>query len=399
MANVVAGTDFGLNFAEFDIARINQLFPTQRQPNFYAGDLRRVGSQEYRYEFFGNGFRYDANGVPQSGTVTAYQETQFGQLVWRLDGASVPVTQVRAWIVNGQTEAALSSLLRGDDVFVGSAVSDYIIGFTGRDLIDLGAGEDLGFGGSGNDTIIGGPGFDAMQLSGFQAEYSIVVWGETIAAVPNSPAVLAIDGIDKGVGVEFLYSFAEDDLSAVGPSNFSPLEYIASHGDLARAFGANATAGFDHYIYNGIFERRATTFDALEYLASYRDLRAAFGANEDQASTHYIVSGRAEGRAVTFDGLQYIATHPDLILAFGANRDAGSLHYITNGAAERRATDQFDAAQYLANYGDLRAAFGADQDAAAAHYISNGYYEGRTDDPLIGRPFAVDTAAAPDFLL
>jgi len=38
-------------------------------------------------------------------------------------------------------------------------------------------------------------------------------------------------------------------------------------------------------------------FNALDYLASYGDLAAAFGTDEHAAALHYIEHGRAEGRA------------------------------------------------------------------------------------------------------
>ena len=94
-----------------------------------------------------------------------------------------------------------------------------------------------------------------------------------------------------------------------------------------NAFGVNADLGASHYIQNGRFEGRTTTFDGLEYIASYGDLINAFGANADAGATHYIGPGHTEGRHITFDGLEYIASYGDLIIAFptrGGN--SGSRH-------------------------------------------------------------------------
>ena len=189
---------------------------------------------------------------------------------------------------------------------------------------------------------------------------------------------------------------AKDFLSEVGivpessPSSFfDGLQYIASYGDLIRAFGANEPAGRQHYERFGQSEgREADTFDEDQYLANYPDLQAAFG-NDTAATLHYIQYGFAEGRT-DVDGLQYIASHEDLIQAFGANEPAGEQHWLTFGHAEGREVDDFDEFLYLANYSDLQAAFGNDTEAATVHYIQYGFAEGRTDDL---------SAAASDFLI
>ncbi len=75
------------------------------------------------------------------------------------------------------------------------------------------------------------------------------------------------------------------------------LQYIASYGDLIRAFGANAAAGQQHYVLHGQAEgRQLDAFDENQYLANYADLRAAFGTNGAAATIHYITHGFFEGR-------------------------------------------------------------------------------------------------------
>ncbi len=164
-----------------------------------------------------------------------------------------------------------------------------------------------------------------------------------------------------------------------GGSPTTALEYVASYGDLIRAYGANAHAGRLHFERNGSVEERAITFDGTDYIASYDDLVHAFGTNARAGAAHYIVAGVREGRSTGFDGLQYIASYRDLVAAFGPDEHAGAVHFITYGDTEGRARDQFDTAQYLANYADLRAAFGSDEEAATIHFITHGQAEGRTD--------------------
>jgi hypothetical protein len=81
-------------------------------------------------------------------------------------------------------------------------------------------------------------------------------------------------------------------------SVYDGLEYIASYGDLIRAFGANAAAGIQHYQLSGQAEGRILDrFNVRQYLAKYPDLEAAFGTNYLAAITHFITNGYYEGRS------------------------------------------------------------------------------------------------------
>ena len=75
------------------------------------------------------------------------------------------------------------------------------------------------------------------------------------------------------------------------------LQYIASHADLARAFGADPAAGERHYLQYGQSEgRELDRFDEAQYLENYPDLQAAFGSDSKAATVHYIQFGLHEGR-------------------------------------------------------------------------------------------------------
>ena len=73
-----------------------------------------------------------------------------------------------------------------------------------------------------------------------------------------------------------------------GGSPTTALEYIASHEDLMRAFGANAAAGRQHYEHQGSIEERPITFDGLDYIASYADLSHALGGVNALAGANHI---------------------------------------------------------------------------------------------------------------
>lgn len=57
----------------------------------------------------------------------------------------------------------------------------------------------------------------------------------------------------------------------------------------------------------------------------------AFGADETAGANHYVNHGWQEGCTVTFDGLRYVAAYADLMAAYGADETAGTRHYIEVG--------------------------------------------------------------------
>ena len=298
-----------------------------------------------------------------------------------ISGFAVPAATFWSQVKADDNLGVLTSILAGNDTIVGSdqrtdaigqPIGDHLFGYAGNDSISAGAGFDILNGGPGNDFLDGGADTDQASYGGDSPQYKIVTYAGTTGVVSN-PA-FSMEGVDKLVNVEQLV-FAGQPLATPG-DNFSPLDYIASYADLMPVLGANAQAGFDHYLYAGANEGRTVSFDGLEYIASYRDLIAVFGANDAAGATHYIQSGAAEGRTATFDGLEYIASYGDLIQSLGVNPDAGTIHFITHGAAEQR-TVIFDPISYELANPDIAAAFGGDLLGATVHYITTGFYEHR----------------------
>ena len=75
------------------------------------------------------------------------------------------------------------------------------------------------------------------------------------------------------------------------------LQYIASYGDLIRAYGPDSLAGERHYERHGLAEGRSLDlFNERQYLANYPDLRAAYGTDLQAAIRHFIVYGYYAGR-------------------------------------------------------------------------------------------------------
>jgi hypothetical protein len=178
--------------------------------------------------------------------------------------------------------------------------------------------------------------------------------------------------------VAFFFVVPRAVIAAATPlSDLDSLRYIASHGDLIQAFGADVSKGRSHYEQYGVKEGRTITFDPNRYMASHPDLIMAFSGSEEKATRHYIEWGYREGRSTTtFDGLAYVASYADLIAAFGTDSVKATRHYIDWGFNEGRRVI-FNSLAYIASYSDLIAAFATDVVAGAKHYIEWGYKEGR----------------------
>jgi hypothetical protein len=278
-------------------------------------------------------------------------------------------------ILSADSEAGTAPIaLAGNElnnIVRGNAGANTLYGMAGADELD---------GMAGNDVLIGGAGADIARFHSARAANVIVAYGGTVA-VFNA----ANHETDWMKEIETL-QFDNLSLQTAGLPEFPALDYIATYDDLSRALGANAEAGFAHFVNFGFFEGRTQDgFDGLQYLATYDDLIRAFGADERRAAEHFIGFGLNEGRVRDgFDGLQYLATYDDLIRAFGADDRRAAQHFIGFGLNEGRVRDGFDGMQYLATYDDLIRAFGADDQRAAAHFISFGLAEGRVRDGFDG---------------
>ena len=277
----------------------------------------------------------------------------------------------------------------------GNDGANYILGNAGNNVMAGGAGDDTivtvtGIAGikpdAGFDRIDGGSGIDTLVLGGVQSDYHVLNSNGRDFLVTARGAT-EVSGVEQGAfGLTATQSWSN---VLAGTAKFDGLSYIAGYSDLRAAYGADATAGEQHFLRFGFAEGRALSFNALDYIASYSDLRLAFGTDATAGAQHFIQDGATENRSVSFDGWAYLASYGDLIQTYGANETAAAQHFIKFGADENRATT-FDAAAYAAVNPDLAAAFGTDQEALARHYVTYGYAEGRT----VGTSAAVVVSAS-----
>ena len=166
---------------------------------------------------------------------------------------------------------------------------------TGNGLTGTGNSDDNVFYANGsNDVLIGGAGNDTAVYSAASSTYTLFSYNGVVAVLTHGA-----DGDDRLQGIENI-QFADNTVATSTAVSFDAYEYIASYGDLIQAFGANAQAGFDHFVDYGFSEGRSTNlFDALEYIASNPDLIVAFGANASAGAQHYDQYGFNEHRTRT----------------------------------------------------------------------------------------------------
>jgi len=112
-------------------------------------------------EFTGQ-FTY-SNGSIAGGTVSSWTESLSGQMVFKITGASVAVTDLATWAATNNNAAAKAAFLGGADSLVGSQAADRMFGFGGNDTISGGGGSNYLRGDDGDDSIAGGANFDDIN--------------------------------------------------------------------------------------------------------------------------------------------------------------------------------------------------------------------------------------------
>ena len=221
-------------------------------------------------------------------------------------------------------------------------------------------------------------------------------------------------------------------------SVYDPSFYLSNNEDIRNAFSKRSPAGvvmiddaavLRHFVSCGMAEGRrgSESFDVLSYYNRYPDLRRAFGANLTALYGHYLSSGRAEGRIATgcaslagavasqggtdyspvYDFDFYTSNNGDVLSAFttvkGGLRfvdDAAVLrHFVSCGMAEgRRGSESFDVYGYRNRYADLRKAFGQNLKSYYIHYLNCGIKEGRNGASATGYEGFIVSSAYSTYL-
>ena len=241
-----------------------------------------------------------------------------------------------------------------------------------------------------------------------------------------------------GTGCSKIEGYATNINGVDYSSVYDPSFYLSNNEDIRSAFSKRSPAGvvmiddaavLRHFVSCGMAEGRRgnESFDVLSYYNRYPDLRRAFGANLTALYGHYLSSGRAEGRIATgcdslagavvsqggtdyspvFDFDFYTSNNGDVLNAFTAVRgglrfvdDAAVLrHFVSCGMAEgRRGNESFDVYGYRNRYTDLRKAFGLNLKGYYIHYLYCGIKEGRNGASMTGYEGLIMSSAYSTYL-
>ena len=241
-----------------------------------------------------------------------------------------------------------------------------------------------------------------------------------------------------GTGCSKIEGYAKTINGVDYSSVYDPSFYLSNNEDIRNAFSKRSPAGvvmiddaavLRHFVSCGMAEGRrgSESFDVLSYYNRYPDLRRAFGANLTALYGHYLSSGRAEGRIATgcaslagavasqggtdyspvYDFDFYTSNNGDVLSAFttvkGGLRfvdDAAVLrHFVSCGMAEgRRGSDSFDVYGYRNRYADLRKAFGQNLKSYYIHYLNCGIKEGRNGASATGYEGFIMSSAYSTYL-
>ena len=180
-----------------------------------------------------------------------------------------------------------------------------------------------------------------------------------------------------GIIIEHAYlSNASDAATYLGSDSALRRLGVADANGIVNYFGLkHATPGTE---YNGVNYK--LVFDPTYYIEKYPDVKKAFGSDAQKSLEHFVKNGIKEKRIgrPEFDVKYYKEKYPDLQKAFGDNLNSYYMHYLNSGVYEgRQACEQFDVISYKARYADLRAAYGDNLKAYVLHYINFGKKEGR----------------------
>ncbi len=240
MAVLTSGTTFPIDFTTLDLTglRDGDILPGASSTSFGVDELDGTINT-----ITGIGFAFDVFGDPTGGTVTGWQQTDGGTLVFNLTGVNDSLVSLVGFVDALDTNGFLSTLASGADSFTGSPFADHLLGYAGNDTIIGGNGADTLDGGAGADSLNGGAGVDfaGYASSAISVNVSLTSPGSNTGDAV-SDAYTSIEGL---IGSGF-----NDTLEGDGGAN--PLHGGVGNDLLiggAGADGLDGGAGFDFASY------------------------------------------------------------------------------------------------------------------------------------------------------
>jgi Ca2+-binding RTX toxin-like protein len=231
MARLFASDRVGFDLSDFDLSVLLE------GDDYDASSSRFVVSYDdgTRDVLEGRDFRFDDDGIPIGGTVTAYEQFDRSGALARLEGVSVAATDILDAALTSSTSDDLALFieeLSGKDRFEGGRLADTFDGYGGADQLLGDAGKDILRGGTGDDTITGGAGSDELEGGAGRDRF---VFDDALGK-SNVDAVLDFE--------------ANRDRLVLDRDVFSGLGGAGDLSEKAFQIGTEAADGSDRIIYN-----------------------------------------------------------------------------------------------------------------------------------------------------
>jgi Ca2+-binding RTX toxin-like protein len=153
MAKLTWNATWGFDPKGFDFSVLFEGVNTIATSQRYVVEYEPGDSDEFR----GNGFAYDASGVPVAGTITSYAGYDGWSRIISIDGVKISVpsmVKAASTFSTSDDRALIKKAFSGNDVIRGDFWDDRLDGFAGKDKITGLLGADKLYGGSGADTFI-----------------------------------------------------------------------------------------------------------------------------------------------------------------------------------------------------------------------------------------------------
>ena len=214
MATFTAGPD-GIDMNTLSLP--NSVVTKSIMPTQITTQLQNGAIEYYDGSFFA------PSGTLSSGTATSYERvfTNSGTptgggdpygyggytpgvttTVFTITGANVSASQVNQDLAASNSVPLLQSFLTGHDTYIGSSMTDVLIGEGGNDTFQGGSGTETFVPAAGANTIVGGSGLDTVDFKGPASSYTITDNGDGTITVADS--VASRNGTDHIAGVQFL---------------------------------------------------------------------------------------------------------------------------------------------------------------------------------------------------
>ncbi len=181
-------------------------------------------------DYKGN-FTVLANVVITGGTITSVEISYKGQPFVSLLELNVNFTDLQ------NSTDSFATMLAGNDLLVGSGLTDDLQGYAGNDSLTAGDGADTVRGGAGADTITGGDGAD-VHVNGNQGDDSVAggAGNDTVYGGKDNDTVLGGDGNDRlsgDLGIDVLTGGAGADqfVLRIGAGADTVTDFSAAEGD------------------------------------------------------------------------------------------------------------------------------------------------------------------------